>query len=787
MKLAKINVFFRKLAVFQLKYRFILIAVLAVLTAAGFTGVKKLHSDDGQASYIKTSREHRLKEDQFENLFGNNEAIFLLVEADDVFAPEVLRAIHEIGNELLEKVPHADSLTSITDMDIAIGTDEGMEVSNPFKDGIPTDPAELQQKKDFILSRQSLVNKLVSEDAKETWVVLSLTPYESLQTGMFEDGTAAIAVVTADKYKSNAYTIKAAGIPYTETEEKAVMNVEMARTIGISFVCMIVLLIVFSKSLRGTIVPVIATVMAIITVFGFMGHLGVTIYTSMVALPVILAMALSVGYSIHLINAFRAAFYQEGIRREAVIRSVENIGWPLLFTVITTAVSVLSFLTTELMPIRWVGAACAATVVAVYLYVAILIPILMSFGKDRAGGITHSVQRFQKIDDWFEWFGKGVIKKRKPLLIAFSLITAVCVPALFRIEVNMDTFNFLGTRIPYVKRIWDITHSQLGAYFNYNVMLTFDDTDALKDPEVLKKIDTLAEKIGSFTYTKKNNGVAKVFSVLDVVKEMNQTMHADDPAYYRLPDDRALLSQLLFLYEISGGDMSKWVDSEYRIMRINVDLSAFNGNAIVADLDAIKETAAALFPHADCFCVGPAVQFAEINNKIVYGELTSFIASLVAIAFLMVLVFGSLKMGFIGLIPNLMPLVTIGGLMGYLNIPLDMMTMTIMPMLLGIAVDDIIHFTNHTKYIFEIERSYTKAITETFHSVGKTLAMTTIILSVTFLSYISCRIDAMVRMGVLAAIGLISALAADYLVTPALIYMTHPFGRETDTETAEGL
>ncbi|PIE99124.1 MAG: hypothetical protein CR988_00130 [Treponema sp.] len=345
----------------------------------------------------------------------------------------------------------------------------------------------------------------------------------------------------------------------------------------------------------------------------------------------------------------------------------------------------------------------------------------------------------------------------------------------------------MGTRIPYVKRVWEITQSQLGSYFSYNVKLTFDDVDALKEPEVLKNMDKLSQKIGSFKYTKRTAGVPKIFSILDVVKEMNQTMHEDNPEYYRIPDDKALLTQLLFLYEISGGDMSRWVDSDYSIARMSVDLTGFNGNSITADLDAISEECKTLFPNAQVYLVGPAVQFAKMQNKIVYGELSSFLASLVAIAILMMLVFSSVKMGLIGLLPNMMPLVVLGAIMGYFKIPLDMMTMTIMPMLLGIAVDDTIHFTNHTKYVFENDNSYVNSISKTFKSVGKTLAMTTIILSITFLTYVTCRIDAMLRMGILSAIGLLTALLTDYMVTPALIYITHPFGKIDKKEEAENL
>ncbi|MGP1594612.1 MAG: efflux RND transporter permease subunit [Treponema sp.] len=793
MQLNGIHQFFKKIAIFQLRYRWFCIFGLLAITIIGGIGLRSFRvSSATEDVFIGNNAETKKNEERFKELFGSNDSIVLLIESDDVFKPEVLSTIKAIGNELLEKVPYADSLTSITDMDITIGTEEGIEISNPFQDGIPETAAELQAAKEFILSRKSIVNKLVTADATETWVVLNLkaTPDDesewkktSLKAPMYLIGEAAIEVVTNPKYQSSAYSIKPAGLPYTETEEKIVMRAETRKSVSLSFICMVVLLILFSRSIRGTVVPIIATVCAIITVLGFMGIIGIEANSEMLSLPIILAMALSVGYSIHLFNSFRSSFYRLGNRYQAVVESIENTGWPLFFTVVTTAVSVLSFLTTDLKPIRWVGVASAAMVFAVYLYVSLLIPILMSFGKNSDSKSqmpeTARKQSFQKLDTFFEHFGQTVIKKRTPILITFTIITFACIPALFMITVNMDSFNFMGTRIPYVKRLYDITKSQLGAYFNYNMMLTFPEPDAVKNPDTLKKLDRLAERIGGYRLTKLNNGVPKIFSVLDVVKEMNQTMHADDPAYYAIPDDPALLTQLLFLYEFSGGNAAQWVDDEYQTLRMNIDVESFDGNEIAANMRDIRAYCADNFPGAHCFLTGAAVHFAEMNNKIVYGELYSFLASLAAIAVLMMIVFGSFKIGLIGLIPNLMPIISIGAIMGYLHIPLDMVTMTIMPMILGIAVDDTIHFTNHAKYIYEQQHCYDTAILRTFSSIGKTLAMTTIILSATFLMYLTCKIDAILRLGILAAVGLLSALIADYLMTPVLIYITKPFSHKS--------
>lgn len=265
---------------------------------------------------------------------------------------------------------------------------------------------------------------------------------------------------------------------------------------------------------------------------------------------------------------------------------------------------------------------------------------------------------------------------------------------------------------------------------------------------------------------------------------MNQTFHSDNASWYRVPDERDLLAQLRFLYEISGGTKTfRWIDEKYSMLRAQVQIKTFDANEIVKELDTIKSIGQERFPDAQVSIVGSTVQFAELNKKIVTGELKSIFVALVVIGILLMLVFGSVKTGLIGMIPNVAPLLVIGGYMGYCQSPLDMMTMTIMPMLLGIAVDDTIHFINHIKYEFEQCGNYDTAALKSFRKVGKTLAMTTIILSATFAMYMFSPVANLVRIGFLASLGLVIALVADYLMTPALVLISKPFGPETDQES----
>ena len=784
MKIKFVQKFFRKVAEIQLKYRFVFLLALIVFSVIGIMGLKHFKSTSDEGEWLIKDAEYAKKNARFEELFGNNEVIALLIESDDVFQYEVLKVIKEIGKELLDNVPYADSLMSITDIDITVGTEEGMEIYHPFEDGVPNNKDEIEKFRHLIMSRKSLVNKIVSEDCKESWLILNLKsfpPKESLKENeketLFVVGEKAMEIVTNPKWKSDKYSIKPIGTPYTETEEKVAMKQESMKTIGLSLIVMLILLIVFSMSFVGTIVPFIASGAGIASVFGYMSYFGISADGNMMTLPILLAMALSIGYSIHLLNSFKHYFYISGKRKEAVIQSIEETGWPLLFTVITTVVSVLSFLTTSLTPIRWVGAISACTVLAVYFYTATLIPIIMSFGKDREPIPEHLREKkiFHAMDEHFANFGKKVIKKRIPILITFIIIFIACIPGLMKTEVKMKIFTFGGIRIPYLKRVYEITQSQLGSYLTYNVMITFPEDDAIKNPDVLKRVEKLENVISSFEATKKNKDVPKIFSITNIVKEMNQTLNGDNPNFYKLPEDSGQLNEMLFLYEMSGGNASKWVDDEYRTLRIRTEVAEFDSKQLGDSVNTLRQEAKKIFPDADIFLVGRAVDFAEINEHSVFGELYSFLSSMISIAILMALVFGSIRLGLVGLIPNVAPIIVIGAIMGYAGIPLDMMTMTIMPMMLGIAVDDTIYFMTHAKLEFEEGGSYDLAVINTFRTIGKTLGATTVILCSSFASYSISLLDGIARLGVLAAIGLFVALLADYLMTPILIYMLKPF------------
>ncbi|MFC2309369.1 MAG: hypothetical protein ACFNUH_09660, partial [Bacteroidota bacterium] len=139
---------------------------------------------------------------------------------------------------------------------------------------------------------------------------------------------------------------------------------------------------------------------------------------------------------------------------------------------------------------------------------------------------------------------------------------------------------------------------------------------------------------------------------------------------------------------------------------------------------------------------------------------------------------GSIRLGLIGLIPNIMPAITVGGLMGWLGYPLDMMTATIMPMILGLAVDDTIHFINHGHLEFQRQHNYRKATLRTFRIVGTPILLTSLVISANFAMYMTSNGLTIIHMGILSVAGVLTALLADLCITPLLFRRFRIFGKE---------
>ena len=797
MKVEKFNKFFGKVGQAQIRNRWKILAGLLIVTVICCLGLSNFSLALGEEGWFGNSDEITINTKKYEETFGNLNGIGVLVVKQgegDVFSEDMLKVIEKIGNRMRDEIPFADRLTSIVEVDIPVGNDEGFSIVKPYENGIPSDSAGLAKARDLVMrgseKTNALINSLVSDDGKETWISLSLHPFtgKELEEKYGGDNTEVstdigyklMNIIESEEFQNKGFKLYGGGMPYDSANEDRYEVPEYGVRVLCSIVVMLLFLAICLRNVFGVIVPAVATISAIATVFGAMSFFGEKADSALVTLPVVLGMALAVGYSVHYIKMFKLHFRRTGKRKESAIKCIEECGWPVLFTVLTTMASFISFLFVNMKPLEWMGKTSAFIVLAIYIYVTVLIPILLSFGKDRAPRATQ-VNGATKLDLSFSRWSKFVHDRKKSFIVISALVIAAFIPGMFKITAQLDYLTITGDKMPYIQEVKKMLAQKLGNQYSYTVMISYDEEGAFKKPENMKALLQLEDYLGTLSLTKWSGGKARITSATSILKEMNRALNEGKDSMYIVPEDEYVLAQLMELSSIEmHNDFSDVMDDDFKTTIVSVDMTQFATEEALANMNALKSKLAELFPGAKCTLLGDMIRYSEMSNRIVFGGLKSFGFSLVIIAIMLIFAFSSLKLGLIGMIPNIAPVILVGGVMGYFNYALDFSTITVMPMVLGIAVDDTIHLTTHLKMKHEQMGSSEKAMEATFREIGATMFLTTVILCSMFSVYLFSPMHFLAVLGVLIIVGLSSALVADYTITPALLHVAKPFGKEKE-------
>ena len=151
MKISKVNAAFRSIGQFQIKHRYLILLLFLVLTVICCGGLSHFKMVNGSEGWYGSGDQLQINKERYEAVFGNNHNLGVLVVADDVFSEEILNVIQRLGDRMLSEVPFADKLTSLIEVEIPVGNQEGFEVVKPYEKGIPSDPQALRERKNFVL------------------------------------------------------------------------------------------------------------------------------------------------------------------------------------------------------------------------------------------------------------------------------------------------------------------------------------------------------------------------------------------------------------------------------------------------------------------------------------------------------------------------------------------------------------------------------------------------------------------------------------------------------------
>ena len=293
--------------------------------------------------------------------------------------------------------------------------------------------------------------------------------------------------------------------------------------------------------------------------------------------------------------------------------------------------------------------------------------------------------------------------------------------------------------------------------------------NGLHEPDVLNRIEAASRH--AETIEVGDVFIGKALSIVDVVKETHQALNENRPDFYTVPDDRQLVAQELLLFENSGADdLEELVDTQFRTARLTLTAPFVDALLYAPFIEHVeREIREILGDDLDIVFTGFMPVLASVMAGVITTMARSYMIALFIITPIMIFLLRDFRLGMMSMIPNLIPVLATLGLMGWAGMPIDASTMMIGAMVIGLAVDDTIHFM-HKFRIYYTELGDSKlAIRATLSSTGAALLFTSLVLTGGFGTFLFADMVNTQNFGLLAASGALVAFLADLIVAPALM------------------
>ncbi len=559
------------------------------------------------------------------------------------------------------------------------------------------------------------------------------------------------------------------GLPYIRTVTSKIIKEELLMFTLLTLLIASLALYFFFRSFKAVFYPMLIVVISVIWTMGFLQVLGykVSILTGILP-PLIIVLA--VENNIFLLNKYHSEFKNHRNKIKALSRMIQRVGSAMLLTNLTTAVGFAAFIITRNNMLTEFGIVASLSIMMVFVLSLFLIPIFFSFvsePKDRhikhldRKGLHYLVKRIINIVSNH----RTVVYWVTTFFIAFGIY-------------GMTLMKTTGSVVDDIPKEHPMYQDLLFFEKQFNGILPFEIMIDAKKPRAamkmatLKRISKLQDTLATYS------DFSKSVSVADVVKVVKQAYYQGDPAKYSLPNSYEQAFILKYLpkdMSFNNGKrtiLNSFVDSTMQITRISVQMSNLSSPEIDALRADLKPKIDSLFKpdKYNVTVTGTSVVFSEGTTYLTDNLIYSLILAVILIGFIMALLFNSLKMVSIALLPNLIPQLMTVALMGYFGIPLKPSTILIFSIALGISVDNTIHYLSRYRMElklnnFNIRISVINALRETANS----MIYSSIVLFLGFSVFILSSFGGTQSLGKLISFTLLTAMLSNLVLLPSLL------------------
>jgi len=747
------------------KFRWAIVFIVPLIVMLLASSLKHLEIDGSYRIWFEKDSKTLTDYDKFRNEFSNDDGIVIVFKDDNgIFNAKALGSIQRI-TEALWEMPHIDRVDSITNYQhVHSEADKPDDVLvddfivEDLKDASPADLAKyLEERKKIATSDSIIVNRFISKDATTTMI------FARLEANANEDGDISAEmmgylkkIIDPEEAKTGYKFWLNGGPPMTQAFVDIAGHDAMVFT-PLVFLASMILLFMLFRRVSGALVPLAVVLFTFLSVLAVQTLLGYKLNNFTANIPVFIV-AIGIADAVHIYSLWLMN-KKEGLpNKEAVAHSLQKNFLPILLTSVTTTVGFSTLAISDIVPVATLGIATASGAVLAFVISILWMPAVLLLLKKPIKGASVDKEVFKSYG-----YGAFIVKNDKKIVLIGTLIVAVLGLGLFFVKVDSNTIKYFDKEVE-IRKSSEFTMDNLTGSMSYILIADSGKTDGIKDPAFLRTVEKFYDDYQMMFPT----DVRHVSSLLDTIKRYSKIMNQKEV----IPESRELVAQYLLLYSMGlpqGMEITDQMDFDQRKLRITVLTNIVDNTKDMKMIDFAKAWWAKT-PYAMTL-TGQTAMYAYMAKDVTATLIYSLSLTILIVSIMMLLIFKRLKILWILLLPNLLPVILVIGVMGWLGLTIDMGVAIAGAIIIGVAVDDTIHFL--VKYFDARKRGLSMSDTfdEVLHYAGRAIFFTTIVLSLSFSIFAFSTFTPNQNFGTVTAIALILALIIDLLYLPALLHM----------------
>ncbi len=742
--------------------RRLVILTTLFLVAIASSGIALLEFSANYRIFFDEDNPQLLALEALENTYGKNENIVFLVVPDDGDATSQSALSAAVWlTEAAWQTPYSRRVDSLANFQYTTADGDDLYVRDLV------DPQELTRAearsriRAAALSDPRIASSILALNGDVSVVNVTVElPEEGLLDAVAEVAEFARSVAAEAEERFPDIDLRIVGtVMINQTFLEASISSQMI-FLPASLLLMALVLGVLTRGWAGVVATGFVIVFSILTSVGLGVWVGLPFSPPISPAPTIVLMIV-VANCVHLLVALQQRLRAGDSKHDAIVESVRLNLHPVFLASLTTALGFLSMNFSEVPPYRHLGNFVAFGIAASFILSVTFLPALLSLlpiraAKDRRlRGPTMNL------------LADSVLRYRKALIWGWLAIVPVMILAIPRNELNDVLVHFFDEGVEF-RQDTDFMDERLSGNTLLEYSLEASTEGGVTDPLFLAQVSNFAD------WYREQPPVRHVAVITDTFRQLNKSMHGDDPTAYRIPESKELAAQYLLLYELSlpqGLDLNNQIDRSRSATRVTISAETLDSQEVL-ELNAraeawLKENA----PHvAGVNSTGPAALFAYIGQRNIRAMLVGTMVVLLAISAILLFALRSLRLGLISIVPNLVPAVLGFGVWGLTVGQVGLSLSVVVAMTVGIVVDDTVHFlSKYRRARREYGQGPEEAVRHAFDTAGRALVTTTVVLVAGFLIFVFSPFVPTAQVGVLTAMIIAFALVADLTLLPALL------------------